>query len=195
MSAARPFSWWLGYSLAHAGDVIDGENVPRSWEQRNALNAGVNAARHPYVCALDADAPGLQDVVTNFNIVKARTAAWVNAQTLWVLQQQAPTLEVPKLSPEQARLARERVALRQQAQKQWKGGERAAAIAAIGTVSLATTPAFAGKGGGKGGGFHHHHHIRGGIGLGLVAYDSCYRNVWALNRFGETVLRRVWVCG
>ena len=67
-----------------------------------------------------------------------------------------------------------------------------AAIAALGTVSLTSTPSFAG--GGKGGGFHHHHHhFR--VGLGFVAYDSCYRNVWVINRFGETVLRRVYVCG
>ncbi|HUO67773.1 MAG TPA: TonB-dependent receptor [Gammaproteobacteria bacterium] len=41
LSATRPFSWWLGYSFARADDVIDGQNVPRSWDQRNALNAGV----------------------------------------------------------------------------------------------------------------------------------------------------------
>ena len=72
-----------------------------------------------------------------------------------------------------------------------------AAIAALGTASLTATPAAA-KGGKGGGGFHHGHHghfIRGGIGLGLVAYDSCYRNVWVINRFGETVLRRLYVCG
>jgi hypothetical protein len=31
--------------------------------------------------------PGLQDVVGNFNIVKARETAWVNALTLWTLDQ------------------------------------------------------------------------------------------------------------
>jgi TonB-dependent receptor-like protein len=41
LSAAHPFSWWLGYSFAHADDVIDGQHVPRSWDQRNALNAGI----------------------------------------------------------------------------------------------------------------------------------------------------------
>ena len=41
LSATHPFSWWLGYSFAHADDVIDGQDVPRSWDQRNALNAGV----------------------------------------------------------------------------------------------------------------------------------------------------------
>jgi len=69
-----------------------------------------------------------------------------------------------------------------------------AAIAALGMASLTATPAAA-KGGGGGGGFHHGHFYRGGIGLGLVAYDSCYRNVWVINRFGEPVLRRVYVCG
>jgi hypothetical protein len=75
-----------------------------------------------------------------------------------------------------------------------------AAIAALGAASLTATPAAA-KGGKGGGGFHHGHghghghFFRCGIGLGLVAYDSCYRNVWAINRFGETVLRRVYVCG
>jgi hypothetical protein len=41
LSAERPFSWWLGYSLAAADDVIGGETVPRSWDQRHALDAGV----------------------------------------------------------------------------------------------------------------------------------------------------------
>jgi hypothetical protein len=34
--------------------------------------------------------PGLQDVVGNFNLVKARETAWVNAQTLWALEHLAP---------------------------------------------------------------------------------------------------------
>jgi hypothetical protein len=41
LSATHPFSWWLGYSFAHADDVTGGQNVPRSWDQRNAVNAGV----------------------------------------------------------------------------------------------------------------------------------------------------------
>ncbi|MBV9599901.1 MAG: hypothetical protein JOZ87_24005 [Chloroflexi bacterium] len=31
--------------------------------------------------------PGLQDVVSNFDMVKARETAWVNAETLWALDQ------------------------------------------------------------------------------------------------------------
>ena len=72
-----------------------------------------------------------------------------------------------------------------------------AAVAALGAASLtASTPAAAW-------GLHHHHHLGLGLGLGLyggyryldVGYVSCWRNVWRVNRFGETVLRRVYVCG
>ena len=73
----------------------------------------------------------------------------------------------------------------------------AAAIAALGTVSLAasTTPAAAW---GKGGGFHGHHHFHGGgfrvySGIGLYG-DSCLRNRWVVNRYGDLVLRTVNVC-
>jgi hypothetical protein len=41
LSAEHPFSWWLAYSLSHANDVMNGHDVPRSWDQRNALTAGV----------------------------------------------------------------------------------------------------------------------------------------------------------
>jgi hypothetical protein len=34
--------------------------------------------------------PGLQDVVANFNMVRARETAWTNARTLWLLQQLGP---------------------------------------------------------------------------------------------------------
>ena len=75
-----------------------------------------------------------------------------------------------------------------------------AAIAALGIAFTATPADAKGGKGGKGGGFHHHH-FHGGPGLGvatgvgLLAYDSCYRRVWVVNRFGETVLRRIYVCG
>ncbi len=68
----------------------------------------------------------------------------------------------------------------------------ATAIAALGTVSIAsTTPAAAwGKGG-----FHHFH--GGGFrvysGIGLYG-DSCLRNRWVVNRAGNLVLRTVNVC-
>jgi hypothetical protein len=67
-----------------------------------------------------------------------------------------------------------------------------AAIAALGAASLgASTPAAA-----WGWGYHHHHGFyRAGYGFYGVGYHSCWRNVWRINRFGETVLRRVYVCG
>jgi hypothetical protein len=34
--------------------------------------------------------PGLQDVVANFDLVKARHTAWLNAESLWVLRQFSP---------------------------------------------------------------------------------------------------------
>ncbi|HEY0789386.1 MAG TPA: TonB-dependent receptor, partial [Thermoanaerobaculia bacterium] len=39
---ARPLSWWGGYTLSKAVDVIDGRDVPRSWDQRHAVTFGVN---------------------------------------------------------------------------------------------------------------------------------------------------------
>jgi hypothetical protein len=71
-----------------------------------------------------------------------------------------------------------------------------AAVAALGLASVtASTPAAA-----WGKGFHHHHHFghhhwRGHYGFYGVGYDSCWRSVWRINRFGESVLRRVYVCG
>jgi hypothetical protein len=67
-----------------------------------------------------------------------------------------------------------------------------AAVAALGVASLsASTPAAA-----WGGGYHHHHHgyWGGGYGFYRAGYDSCWRHVWRTNRFGETVLRRYYVC-
>ena len=33
---ARPLTWWIGYTWSYASDVIDGNEVPRSWDQTNA---------------------------------------------------------------------------------------------------------------------------------------------------------------
>ena len=37
--------------------------------------------------------PGLQDLVANFDMLKARTTAWSNAETLWILRRLAPQAE------------------------------------------------------------------------------------------------------
>ena len=35
-------NWWANYSLAKVADTIDGEDFPRSWDQRHALQVGMN---------------------------------------------------------------------------------------------------------------------------------------------------------
>jgi len=42
---------------------------------------------------LDKAAPGLQDVVANFSMVRARQTAWANAETVWALKQVSADLE------------------------------------------------------------------------------------------------------
>ena len=72
----------------------------------------------------------------------------------------------------------------------------AAAVAALGTASLTliATPTAAK------GGFHHHHGFHGGRLFRGLAFDapgvlsSCYRSVRVINRYGEEVLRTVYVC-
>jgi hypothetical protein len=71
----------------------------------------------------------------------------------------------------------------------------AAAIAALGTASLATTSTPASAHGW--GGYHHFHggYFHRGFGFyRLGYYDSCLRTRWVVNRFGELVPRRVNVC-
>lgn len=38
---ASGVSWWLGYVLSEAEDVVDGREVPRSWDQRHSIDAGI----------------------------------------------------------------------------------------------------------------------------------------------------------
>jgi hypothetical protein len=37
----QDLSWWASYSLAEVTDTVDGAEVPRSWDQRHALQAGL----------------------------------------------------------------------------------------------------------------------------------------------------------
>jgi hypothetical protein len=41
VSGEHPVSWWANYSYSRVDDVIAGEHVPRSWDQRHAASAGV----------------------------------------------------------------------------------------------------------------------------------------------------------
>lgn len=40
--SGQAFNWWANYSLAEVSDRIDGEEFPRSWDQRHALQVGMN---------------------------------------------------------------------------------------------------------------------------------------------------------
>jgi hypothetical protein len=37
----QALSWWASYALAEVTDTVDGADVPRSWDQRHALQAGL----------------------------------------------------------------------------------------------------------------------------------------------------------
>lgn len=37
-----PFAWWASYSLSKVEDIIGGRDIPRSWDQRHAVDAGVS---------------------------------------------------------------------------------------------------------------------------------------------------------
>lgn len=39
---ADNFDWWINYTLSKADDVIDGEKVPRSWDQRHAVTGSIS---------------------------------------------------------------------------------------------------------------------------------------------------------
>jgi hypothetical protein len=41
LDGGSKFPWWIGYSLSRAEDDLDGVRVPRAWDQRHALDAGV----------------------------------------------------------------------------------------------------------------------------------------------------------
>jgi outer membrane cobalamin receptor len=43
-----PWRAWLGYAWSQARDSIDGQKVPRSWDQRHAINAGIGWASGPW---------------------------------------------------------------------------------------------------------------------------------------------------
>lgn len=47
-----PWSGWLSYAWSRAEDNIDGREVPRSWDQRHAINLGITWARGPWTAAM-----------------------------------------------------------------------------------------------------------------------------------------------
>ncbi|MET0498963.1 MAG: TonB-dependent receptor [Steroidobacteraceae bacterium] len=48
LQSAGPWSGWLSYTWSRVEDRIDGRDVPRSWDQRHAVNLGVAWTRGPW---------------------------------------------------------------------------------------------------------------------------------------------------
>jgi outer membrane receptor protein involved in Fe transport len=47
-----PWSGWLGYTWSRVEDRIDREDVPRSWDQRHAINLGIVWSKGPWAVAV-----------------------------------------------------------------------------------------------------------------------------------------------
>lgn len=47
-----PWSGWLSYAWSRAEDNIGGQEVPRSWDQRHAINLGITWTRGPWTAAV-----------------------------------------------------------------------------------------------------------------------------------------------
>lgn len=52
MRPRGPWSGWLSYTWSQVTDRIDGDDVPRSWDQRHAANLGVTWASGPWTATL-----------------------------------------------------------------------------------------------------------------------------------------------
>jgi outer membrane receptor protein involved in Fe transport len=52
MRPRGPWSGWLSYTWSQATDRIGNEDVPRSWDQRHAINLGVTWASGPWTATL-----------------------------------------------------------------------------------------------------------------------------------------------
>ena len=52
MKPRGPWSGWLSYTWSKVTDRIDGTDVPRSWDQRHAINLGVTWASGPWTASL-----------------------------------------------------------------------------------------------------------------------------------------------
>jgi outer membrane receptor protein involved in Fe transport len=52
LQTAGAWSGWLGYTWSRVQDRIDGRDVPRSWDQRHAVNLGIAFAHGPWSATL-----------------------------------------------------------------------------------------------------------------------------------------------
>jgi hypothetical protein len=82
-------------TCAQSGTSLDAGSHHADFVQVNTVLAKVEPAIRELVegeplAEADRTFPGLLDVIGNFSLVKARDTAWVNGETLWVLDQHAP---------------------------------------------------------------------------------------------------------
>ena len=49
------FGWWASYTLAEVTDRIDGRNVPKSWDQRHAVQAGLDWTKNRWEVGMAAN--------------------------------------------------------------------------------------------------------------------------------------------
>ncbi len=52
--SAQPWGWWLSYALSSAEETVDGNEIPRSWDQRDTFNGGVSWNQGPWELSLAA---------------------------------------------------------------------------------------------------------------------------------------------
>jgi hypothetical protein len=52
--SAQPWGWWLSYALSSAEETVDGDEIPRSWDQRETFNGGVSWTEGPWELSLAA---------------------------------------------------------------------------------------------------------------------------------------------
>lgn len=50
--SAQPWGWWLSYAFSKAEETVDGADIPRSWDQRHAVNGGISWTKGPWELAL-----------------------------------------------------------------------------------------------------------------------------------------------
>jgi hypothetical protein len=76
-------------TCAERNTTPDSDAHHADYERINTLLAAVEPSiRRSFFDGLPV--PGLQDIVANFDLVKARHTAWLNAESLWVLRQFSP---------------------------------------------------------------------------------------------------------
>ena len=51
----RPLSWWASYTRSRVDDIVSGRDIPRSWDQRHRLAAGITWSGDKWVITAAAN--------------------------------------------------------------------------------------------------------------------------------------------